>query len=174
MSMGILRDLGPCQVTWNGTDLGPSNGGVKIKITDTVKDIREDGAGEAPVDAVFTGRKVEDIEIPLTRLSLTQLQAVLPGSTKTNDSVDLPNVVGGAMYDLAKQMILKPLINGVASVDPDEWLTIYKTYPTASWELGYDNATQRTYKTKFQVFPVADSGTYTGKFGHVGDPNPSA
>ena len=169
MAKGPLRDLGPCYVYWNAVLVGPTHGGVKVKIDDATKLIHEDQSGEAPVDEVFTGRKIAAIDVPLTRVTITQLNAVVSGSTKTNDSIDLPNAVGGNMYDSAKQLMLKPIINGTVSVDANEWLVLYKTYPSTKMELGWDNSGQRIYKVSFSVFPVANSGAFTGKFGYLGD-----
>lgn len=168
MAMSMLRDLGPCEVSWNGTPIGVLSGGIKVKIDDSVAEIKEDGMGTAPVDAVFTGRKVADIEVPLTRFNISQLDAIFHGAAAVGDVLTISNVVGENMYDSAKSLLIKPLINNVASVDASEWIEFFKTFPAAKIELSYDNANQRIAKFAFQVFPSYESGHVgeLGTFGH--------
>ena len=165
--MGLIRDLGPCQVLWNSIDLGPTHGGVKYKLADSAKDIFEDGQGETPVDSVFIGVIVGPVEVPLTRLTEPQLDADWPGTSDVGGVLHISNVVGEAMYDQAHDLVLKPLINDVPSVDPTEWVTFWKTYPMRDAEVVYDNAGQRVFLTKFKIFPSDVSGQ-VGEFGKIG------
>jgi hypothetical protein len=164
-----VENLGPYEVSWNGSPIGVLNGGVKVKIDDSVVDIKEDGFGTCPVDAVFTGRKFADIEVPVTRFTLAQLDAIFHGATISGNTLVISNVVGESMYDSSKALRIKPLINNVASVDPTEWIELFKTFPVAKIELSYDNASQRVAKFSFQVFPSQESGHLgeLGTFGHA-------
>lgn len=150
-------DLGPCQVIWNGAVVGPTQGGVKVKIDMKSVEIKEDGYGVAAVDAVFTGMEVADIEIPLTRFTLAQLDVLTQDADLVGSVLIVANPVGTAMYALSKALILKPLVNNVASAVTTEWITFLKAYPTAKWEIGYDNAGQRIYKVLFKIFVCQDS-----------------
>lgn len=150
-------DLGPCSVTWNNVVIGPTQGGVKIKIDAKSVEIKEDGYGVAAVDAVFTGMEVADIEVPLTRFTLAQLDVLTQDADLAATILTVPNSVGMAMYANAKALVLKPLVNNVPSAVTTEWLTFFKTYPTAKWEIGYDNAGQRIYKVAFKVFVCQES-----------------
>ncbi|MFA5379582.1 MAG: hypothetical protein WC455_27740 [Dehalococcoidia bacterium] len=167
MAVSFLRDLGPCEVSWNGAVLGVTYGGIKVKIDDQVAEIKEDGTGVIAVDAVFTGRKVADIEVPLTRFTIDQLDAIFHGAAAVADVLTISNVVGESMYDSAQELLIKPLINDVASVDASEWIALFKTFPVAKIELSYDNANQRVAKFAFQVFPSQESG-YKGELGTFG------
>jgi hypothetical protein len=166
-SMSFLRDLGPCEVSRNGSVIGVLNGPVKVKLDDQDVEIKENGQGAAAVDAVFVGRKFSDIEVPLTRLTISQLDAIFHGAAAVGNVLTISNVVGEAMYDSAKALLLKPLINDVASVDPTEWIEIFKTFPTAKIELPYDNTNQRNFVFAFKVFPSQESGQ-KGEFGTFG------
>ena len=167
MAVSFLRDLGPAVVLWNGAEIGVTYGGVKVKIDDNVAEIKEDGTGVVPVDAVFTGRKVADIEVPLTRFTIEQLDTVFHGAAAAADVLTISNVVGESMYDSAQALVIKPLINDVASVDSSEWIELFKTFPVAKIELAYDNANQRVAKFAFQVFPSQESGQ-KGQLGTFG------
>jgi hypothetical protein len=152
-----IGDLGPCLCLWGGTSLGPTLGGVTFKEEVTSVDIREDGHGESPVDAIFTGRKVT-IECKFTRSTLAQLEAMITGSTAGADNLKVVNTVGDQMFADSEELILKPLVNNVASVTATEWIHIHKTYPVAAVEFGYDNSGQRIVNVTFRAFPDTTSG----------------
>lgn len=150
-------DLGPCAVYWNSALVGPTQGGVKYKIEAKIAEIKEDGYGIAAVDGVFTGIEVGDVEVPLTRFTLAQLDVLTKDGDLAGDVLTVPNPVGMNMYDDAKPLQLRPLVNNVASAVTTEYVTFLKAYPYAKWEVGYDNANQRIYKVAFKVFVCQDS-----------------
>jgi len=150
-------DLGPCAVYWNGVLVGPTQGGVKLKIEAKSAEIHEDGYGNMPVDGVFIGLEVADIEIPLTRFTLDQLETITKDSDLAGSVLTGANPVGSAMYADAKPLQLRPLVNNVPSAVTTEYFTILKTYPTQKWDIGYDNSGQRIYKYGFKVFVCQDS-----------------
>ena len=152
-----IGDLGPCQVLWGSDDLGPTLGGVVFKEEVHSVDIKEDGHGDTPVDAVFTGRLVT-IECKFTRSSLTQLEAMITSSTAGGSNLKVVNTVGDQMFANAEELILKPLVNNTASATTTEWLHVHKTYPVAAVELGYDNSGQRIINVTFRAFPDDTSG----------------
>jgi len=152
-----IGDLGPCQVLWGGDDLGPTLGGVVFKEEVHSVDIKEDGHGDSPVDAVFTGRLVT-IECKFTRSTFDQLEAMITGSVATATNLKVVNTVGDQMFADAEELILKPLVNNVASVTTSEWLHVHETYPVAAVEFGYDNSGQRIINVTFRAFPSATSG----------------
>lgn len=145
-------DLGPCFVYWNGTLVGPTQGGVKWKIEAKIAEIKEDGYGIAAVDGVFTGVEVGDVEVPLTRFTLAQLDVLTKDADLDGSVLTVPNSVGMNMYDDAKALQLRPAVNNVASAVTTEYVTFFAAYPYAKWEVGYDNANQRIYKVAFKVF----------------------
>lgn len=152
--MGALqiKDLGPCQVLWNSIDLGPTLGGVTFKEEQHTADIKEDGHGDTPVDAVTTG-KITSVEASFTRSSLPQLEAMIKSAVDTATNLKVKNSVGEALYASAKELILKPLVDNVASVTTTEWLHVHKAVPLGAPELKYDNSGQRVVKVVFKVFP---------------------
>lgn len=152
-----IGDLGPVQVLWGGTDLGPTFGGVVFKEEVHSVDIKEDGHGDSPVDAVFTGRLVT-IECKFTRSTLAQLEAMITSSTAGATNLKVVNTVGDQMLANAEELILKPLVNNVASVTSTEWIHVHETYPVAAVEFGYDNSGQRIINVTFRAFPSSASG----------------
>lgn len=161
------RDFGPGFVYWNDVLVGVTAGGFAVKGTDNFADIKEDGQGEAAVDAVFTGRVFDPIEIPLTRVTLAQLEAMTEGSELTGNVLKFGNVVGVSMYESAQALKIVPAINNLPSTDPTEVLLFHKAFPTIAWEIGYDNENQRIFKVAFKLFPKQESPNL-GDYGLAG------
>jgi len=149
--------MGPCSVEWNGAVVGPTQGGVKFKVEAKVVEIKEDGYGNFAVDGVLTGVEVGDVEVPLTRFTLAQLDVLTQDADLAGSVLTVPNPVGMAMYANAKALVLKPLVNNVPSAVTTEWVTFLKAYPYAKWEVGYDNQNQRIYKVAFKIFVCQES-----------------
>lgn len=151
-----FRDLGPCFVRWDPSganiDLNPTLGGCRLRDTLNAADIFEDGQGETPVDGVTKGRIVE-LEVPMTRFSWHQLSEVIEGSAVTATKLTVSNAVGKALYANAKEIIIKPTEDNVASGTTSEWTHILKCFPIVDQEIVFDNSTQRVAKILFKAFP---------------------
>jgi len=155
------KDLGPCSVLWDpdgdNLELNPTFGGVKFKDELTHAEVKEDGHGEAAVDAVPTGRKVE-LTVPMTRSTLVQLEKAIKGSVAGVANLKVSNLVGGAVFTNAKEIVVKPLIDNAPSVVASEWLHIHRAYPFDALEWTYDNAGQRVSNIVFKAFPDDKTG----------------
>jgi len=163
-------DKGPVEVTWapgesNELVVTPYLGKVTMKTEDGVSPVQEEAQGEAPVDAVFTGTKVE-FEVPMVRSTLLQLEAMLHGSLASSELI-ISNRVGCAMYDDAQGIMIKPMCDNVPDGDPATWIYIYKAYPYRAFDLGFDRDSQRVVLVKFMVFPSQESGS-VGEYYQIG------
>jgi len=161
-----IGDLGPCRAIWNGTDLGETFGGIEFKEDLTSKEIKTDQNGETPVDKVFTGR-LTSVIAKFTRQTLAQLEAVIESSTAGANNLKVVNSVGNAMFSRSEELILKPVVDGVTSVDPNDWLHIHRTFPVAKVNFMYDVGTQRTVEVEFNCFPD-DLSTQVGEIWRMG------
>lgn len=153
----MISDLGPCEVTFNSVSLGKTKGGVKFRYTEETKPVNEDQAGVSNVDEISVGYSACEVEIPLSRSSLTTLSTVLKGATLQGSKLSVYNQVGESMYDNAALLVLKQIINGAATTDATKWLNIPKAAPKADFEVSFDSDNQRVYKTLFKGFPDASS-----------------
>ena len=151
-----LKDLGPCAVIFDGVDLGATMGGVIFRHTEESKPVHEDQKGATDVDGIKVGATCS-IEVPLTRTALGQLAKVVGASSYTGSKLRVKMAVGISLLDNAKQLILKPVVNGVTSTTASEWLTVQKSYAKADFELVYNNEGQRVYKVIFTAFPDANN-----------------
>ena len=168
-----MGDIGPCVVIWDygGTPicLGPYLGTVSLRATDSVSDVQEEGYGDAPVDAVFSGT-VFELDIPMARSNLTQLENTIgyqQMGSRSGFVLTLRNMAGCDMYTNAKGIIIAPICNNIPDADPHTWIHLYKCHPYREFELGFDRSGQRTHMVKFKVFPNQDSG-FCGEYGTWG------
>lgn len=165
MALGVeapIRDLGPGVIQWDPSgvnlNLYPTNGAISFKSELITKDVHEDGHGDIPVDKVTMGRMVT-VEIDLTRQDLTNLEAAVYGSTAGVNNLVVTNKVGQALYDTAKQAIIKPLEDGdTISVTNTEWIYLFKVVLLEAFELAYNREDQRTFKVILGIFPDDTSG----------------
>lgn len=170
-----IGDIGPCEIVWNYGEsaalyLGKYLGQVKLTMETNTQDVLEEQNGDAAVNAVFTG-SIMKLDVPLTRSTLAQLKVALntddPTDSGDHEYLKLKNQVGCGMYDLACAIVIKPICDGVVSVDPAEWIELYKCFPVPGMDLTFDKATQRIFPTTFKVFVSQESG-FEGLFGTLG------
>jgi hypothetical protein len=176
--MGVklpVGDMGPCEIVWGYGEsaamyLGDYLGDVKLTMETNTADIQEEAAGDAAVDAVFMG-SVMNLEIPLARVTAAQLNEVLLSGGVlghgTGEYLKLKNAIGCDLYSLAKSIVIKPICGNVVSIDPSEWIQLYKCYPVPGMDLTFNRSTQRIFPTKFKIFVSQESG-FVGEFGTLG------
>ena len=158
----ITKDLGPSVVTWDPTgtdiDLNPTLGGVHFRQEDLQVDVKEDQHGDTPVDSVQIGKLCE-VDVPMVRSSIAQLREVIAGAVSGASNMVVSNAVGGAVYANAKELIIKPVVDGVEDADTDTWLHILFAYPKTNLDQAYDAATQRATMVTFKGYPSQTTAT---------------
>jgi len=162
--MNPTGDLGPCAVIFDGVDLGATQGGVIFRHTEQSKPVNEDQKGATDVDGIKVGATCS-IEVPLTRSALGQLAKVVGASSYTGTKMKVRVAVGISLLANAKQLILKPVVNGVTSTTQANWLTVAKAYAKVDFELAYNNEGQRIYKVIFTAFPDTDNNNELWRIG---------
>lgn len=154
-------DIGPCEVTWDfgGTPvkLAPYLGTVTLRAADSAENVEEEGWGNTPVDAVFSGTVCE-LDVPLTRQEYEKLKLWLPGVEYQSGALTFFPKAGCDMYDDAKEMMIKPLCDNIPSVDALSWIHLFKAFPWREMELGFDRSSQRIMLVHFKLFPDQSSG----------------
>lgn len=170
-----LGDISPCEIVWDyGLDSGNANlklspilGQVKFSTEDQIASVQEEAYGDTDVDGVFSGTKVGDLEVPMTRSTLLQLEGVLPGVDLSGVALTFSIKCGSDMYSAAKQVCIKPVKDLVVSTTKSEWALLYRCHPYRAIEIPWDRSTQKVFLVKFKVFPNQDSG-YEGKLYQLG------
>lgn len=96
--------LGAADVTFDGTDLGATKGGVEVEVTTEKYTVKADQTGETPLKDIITGTTVT-ITVPMAETNLTKLQTMLPQSVLQSASGSTPtgwqtnNVAGYSVAD---------------------------------------------------------------------------
>ena len=160
--MNPNKDLGPCWVIWDeagdNVTFKKTFGGVFFRYEELQVDIKRDQEGETAVDAVTTGVTNAELEVPLTQEEIEKLKYCFANATVAGTTLDISNPVGERLLPLAKQMIIKPIVNGIVSTTSSEWLYLHRAIPRVTMEQAYDNSGQRTLKVMFKAFPDDISG----------------
>lgn len=154
-------DAGPAQLIWHYGESGeivlnPYRGDVIIRGSEELFSIQEEEYGNADVDAITQGLVVE-IDAPLTRSTLAQLEAVLRGSLAGNVLTVSTNS-GCPQYENAHPLLFKPICNNVPDSDSASWILFFKTFPFVKFEWSFGRASQRITMVGFKVFVSQESG----------------
>lgn len=163
-----LGEVGPCQVKFNGVDLGYTKGGVKFTDEVLKQEITYDQTGETVQNMVTKGRKTK-VEVPLTNQQLSLIEALIAGATIDEDGMIVASSTGLSGRTVAKELILTILEDGAPSADPDKTLVIFKADPTSKIDWGFDNSGQRVTLVTFDALPDEASGN-VGNMWRVGNP----
>lgn len=160
--MNPNKDLGPCWVIWDEAGVNitfkKTFGGVFFRYEELQADIKRDQAGETIVDRVTTGAVNPELELPLTQEEVAMLDHCFANSEVAATALRISNPVGQRILPYARQIIVKPIVNGEVSDDSDEWIYIHRGFPRVTMEQAYDNSGQRTVKVIFTGFPDDISG----------------
>jgi len=160
MSIGPTRDLGPCEVWYNGAKVGEYFETVQFQHSDNDADVFEASQGVTPVDSIRIGMGPCLATVPFTRTSEADLAIITPGGSHSSGGATSGNVrvynnqIGRSEYDGSAELILKPIVDSAVS-NSQYWLTIPHAAPSADYSLEYDSAKQRIYNVKFKGFPDA-------------------
>lgn len=163
----IIKELGPCVVIWDGRGIDPgtpvefnkSMGGVTFRYEELRAPIVRDQAGLTQVSEVTTGVTNPELEVPLSEIDVKKLDFVFMNSTAVPvTSLKVRNPVGVDLFARARQVIAKPIFNGVVSLVQTEWLYLHRAIPRVAMEITYDNAGQRVHTVFFKGFPDDQSG----------------
>ncbi len=154
------KDLGPCILIWDGravdgaaVTFSKTFGGVFFRYEELRAPIKRDQAGETDVDEVTTGVVNPELEVPMTQEEIAKLVKCFANSEVVAATLRVSNPVGEAIYPLTRQVIVKPIVNGVISTTAAEWIYIHRAFPRITMEEAYDNSAQRTVKVMFKGFP---------------------
>lgn len=158
------KDLGPCVVIWDGRSIDGTPvtftktfGGVFFRYEELRAPIKRDQQGETDVDEVTIGAVNPELEVPLTQEQVTRLEKCFANSAVVASSLRVSNPRGEAVFASARQVIVKPIVDGVISTTTTEWIYIHRAFPRITMEQAYDSSGQRTVKVLFKGFPDDNS-----------------
>jgi len=153
--------LGPVQITIGGNDMGKTEGGVTVALTESSVPLHTDQDGETPVDEIITGTSITVTgnlaENTLDNIAtLAKTSVVSDASDPQKQKVEVGANVGYSLFANAVEVVLKPYDGGVVSTNANDWLTIPKAGIKFNGNLQYDLKTQRVIGFTITGYPDAN------------------
>jgi hypothetical protein len=158
--------MGVCSVTWGGTDLGHTKGGVEVSYEPEYADVTVDAYGNTPVDKKLTGEKLT-VKVPLAEETIANMRVAIPQSEfagAANKRVTLGHKAGQSAYADAQQLVLHPIAEGTRIVD----VVLYKAIAVGTVVLGHKIDDQRIIEVEF-VALIDESKSDGNYLGLIGD-----
>ena len=160
-------EMGPCTVTFKGSDLGLTKGGVEVEFSTEVANINADQFGDTILDQVIKGRAIK-VKVPMAERDLAKFAAVFPGSTLVTNGLNKKIVfsasVGTSLRALAGILILHP--KSVPVIDLSRDLTIPLAMSKGDMSFSFKHDDQRVYMLEFEGYAnLTDGQLFT-----LGDP----
>lgn len=169
MAAGHL-DLGPCRVYYGThagdaeSDLGKTQGGVRVAFAEDTADLLSDQWGSQPEDQVITGNGVEII-VPLADYTLDSLEIAL---SQTELHIGADSGISGERLvgtkkgtpTTGKSLLLKKYVDGEISEDTQNWMRFPVAAPIGNFEVMFDAASQRIIEVTFRAYPDDNDRLY--------------
>lgn len=158
--------LGPCSVSFNGTDLGHTKGGVTVEYSPEYHDITVDKYGETVVEKVVVGESLK-ATVPLAEATQSILENAIPaGTAESADKLTVGKDAGERMGQYAAELVLHPLANEEADLSED--VVFYKALVSEPIEYTFGNDDERIIEVVFEA--IADESKADGnRLGLFGD-----
>jgi len=162
-------NLTPCQVLFNGVDLGGTLGEVKVHIQYKKAPIKADQYGDTVLDRRVSGIEIS-VETELAEIAnKANWAAAFPHMAIVGSSTAgyLYSKIGESDSSKAQTLILHPLSQ--ASSDKSQDLKFYKAVAEAVSDFTYGSSKQMGLKVKWNILP--DTSTSPPQFLFLGDPS---
>ena len=162
-------DIGPCQVFYDGDDLGGTLGNCTVNFKYDKADLKADQTGTAILDQAVSGIDVT-IETEFAQVrDKVQLQKLFPNAaiagTTPNEYIDFKDKVANRMLALAKVLKLHPLVEADAGLNYD-WV-FWKAAPTEESSYVFSPTEQGKMKIVWRVY--LDLSVTPGRMFRMGD-----
>lgn len=151
-------EMGPCDVTFKGTDLGLTKGGVEVTFGTEVTPVVADQFGDSAINQVIKGRSVK-VKVPMAERDLTKLAAVIPGSSlvgTTSKKLVISAAVGTSLRALAGELILHP--HELPTNDKSRDVSIPLAMAKGDMQFSFKSDDQRVYAVEFEGYVDLNTG----------------
>ena len=159
-------EFGPCQVTFNGVDLGYTKGGVTVEYSQTFLDVEVDQSTMLADIRLQSERVMATVPMAQTDIDslISASHSTMPAGTRTAQSTKRKIDIGGTAVDYndAKELIITPLSDGAGTLssDANNKVTIYKAFPKIQWQKAYNLGDIRIITVEFHG--LMDTSKATG------------
>lgn len=165
MSNSLNVKMGVCSVSFKGTDLGHTKGGVEVTYDPQWSEITVDKYGKTVVEKKLTGEKVT-VKVPLAEYTADNLLVAIPAGTQsgtTHKKLSIGSDAGKSLLAQAGQLILHPV--GESNKDFD--VVLHKAAVTSSVTIKHQVETERVVEVTFEALidETKADGSYLGFIG---------
>lgn len=159
--------MGPCSVTFNGSDLGHTKGGVTVSYEPEYHDITVDKYGNTVVEKVLIGESLK-VTVPLAEHTIANLEVAIPAGTDggSGSRVTIGQDAGELMAQYAHTLVLHPLAN--AAGDRSEDVVLYKAVVGENIEFVMGNDGEKIAEVIFHAL-LDESKSAGSRLGLIGD-----
>lgn len=158
--------VGACDVTYNGTSLGHTIGGVEVSYEPVYHETMVDAYGETPVEKYLMGERFT-ATVPLAESTIANLRNAIPQSTfagAANARITIGAKAGKKATDDAYELVLHPSGEGTRAYD----IVIYKAYVDSTITLSHTNDGEKIVEVTFVA--LLDESKADGNYlGLIGD-----
>jgi hypothetical protein len=153
--------IGVCGVTFDGTDLGYTSGGVSVSYSADTSEVTVDQEA-FPIKEIVTAQSFE-VTVPMAEYDLSKLVNVFPDATlvSTGDTDVLE--LGGSVTELTSGTDV-PLVLTPTDGGPTEVITITNAVAMPSVDFTFEKDNARVFEVTFKAM-APNSGDVWVKFG---------
>lgn len=157
--------IGVCNVSYNGTDLGYTSGGVSISYSADTNEVEVDQEAY-PIKEIITKQNFE-VTVPMAEYNLEIFKELLPGTTLTtgDDTTSTDTLVLSGEVTSLSSTIDTPLVITPADGGPEETITIANATITPSLEFSFEKDNARVYEITFKASAPNSEDADWVKFG---------
>lgn len=157
--------VGVCSVTFNGLDLGHTQGGVEVSYEPVHHDVMVDKYGETIVQKLLIGEKFT-AKVPLAEYTIANLRNAMPQATfagAANTRITLGAVAGKKATDDSYQLVLHPINEGTRRHD----IVMHKAYVASTIVLNHKVDEEKLVEVTFEALldETKSDGNYLGLIG---------
>ena len=156
--------LGVCRVTFGGTDLGFTKGGVEVSVETQTHEVTVDQMGDTPINEYITSRSCT-VTVPLAETTLENLVKVMPGATLVTDTqetskkyVTVPTATGQSLLKVAQILVLHPIAN--ADNDKSDDFTVMRAATAGAMSYSYKLDDERIFSCEFKAYADEDGNLF--------------
>ena len=172
--MGDLTaiQIGRQNITFDGTDLGHTDGGCEFSYEPEYTDIMVDAFGKTVADKVLVGEAVK-VKVPMVETTLDKVKIAMPTGIFVEDTANstqkltIGSAPGKKLSDYAGELILHPANLDVSDVSKD--ITLHKAVVTSEVVLPFKIDEKTVYEVEFLALidDTKEDGNYLAT---IGDP----
>lgn len=143
--------VGVANITFGGTDLGYTKGGVEVEVTTEKYTVTVDQFGNSPINDYLIGRSIT-VTTPLAETTVDNLVLTMPGATKVGTGTvraEVTTGVGVNLIDVADELIVKPQ----AAADDSENIVIPKAATAGNMTFAYQLDSERVFNVQWTGYP---------------------